>query len=287
MSQYKLLAVGTDAECFLIDPKKGLPVPVIGLLGGTKHKPLPVLELGKGFCVQEDNVMAEFNVPPAKTAPEFSANIQKMLDHLHYFAGSKGLALDIVASHQFEKHQLEHRQACEAGCEPDFTVWTRGINEPIKNNPLFLGGLRTASAHVHVSFLVDGKKPANIYEREPVVKMLDLFLSLPSLFFDKDKKRKQLYGKAGAFRPTDYGIESRVMSNWWITKDVYRQWVFDGVSQGLYYLSAKGTKGIENHASLIQKAINESDKLQARTLLNHYNLWETRGTPSLRQKEAA
>lgn len=287
MSSYKLLAVGTDAECFLLDSKTGNPIPVIGLLGGTKHKPLPVLELGKGFCVQEDNVMAEFNVPPAKTAGEFSENIQKMLNHLHNFAGSKGLVLDISASNQFAKHQLEHRQACEAGCEPDFTVWTRGINDPIKDNPLFLGGLRTASAHVHVSFLIENKPPANIYDREPVVKMLDLFLSLPSIFFDQDMRRKKLYGKAGAFRPTNYGIESRVMSNWWITKDISRQWVFNGVRAALNYLSVKGMKGIEAHGEMLQQAINNSDKDMARSLLDHYGLWETRGEPSLKQKEAA
>ncbi len=46
------------------------------------------------------------------------------------------------------------------------------------------------------------------------IKMLDLYLGLPSVLFDRDDTsilRRTLYGKAGEFRPTEYGIEYRVL----------------------------------------------------------------------------
>jgi hypothetical protein len=39
---YELLQVGTDAELFLTNSKNE-PVPVCGLVGGTKEEPLPVM----------------------------------------------------------------------------------------------------------------------------------------------------------------------------------------------------------------------------------------------------
>ena len=38
-----------------------------------------------------------------------------------------------------------------------------------------------------------------------MVKLLDIFLGIPSVIIDPDKKRRKLYGKAGAFRLTKYG----------------------------------------------------------------------------------
>ena len=60
------------------------------------------------------------------------------------------------------------------------------------------------------------------------MKHLDLFLGLRSLEWDKDKTRRQLYGNPGAMRLKPYGVEYRVLSNMWLSKEalvrfVYRQ----------------------------------------------------------------
>ena len=46
--------------------------------------------------------------------------------------------------------------------------------------------------------------------------MLDMYLGLPSLIWDRDTKRRSLYGDFGAFRPKPYGLEYRVLSNAWL-----------------------------------------------------------------------
>ena len=40
-----------------------------------------------------------------------------------------------------------------------------------------------------------------------------------------------MYGKAGAFRPKPYGMEYRVLSNFWLTSDVHMGNVFHLVSR--------------------------------------------------------
>jgi len=226
--RYKLLMVGTDTEVFLRDRETKSPVPVIGLVGGTKHQPKPVPELGKGFFVQEDNVMLEYNVPPAKTKDQFVGNITKMNSYLDELVAKKGLVLDICSSMQFKPSQLSHPQAQEIGCEPDWDVWKRLINPSPKEHPS-MKTIRTSGGHLHMSFTVDGKQTEDIFLKEPLVKACDLTLGLPALVLDPDMRRRELYGKPGAFRNKDYGIEYRTLSNFWTKSPELVEWAFDGI----------------------------------------------------------
>jgi hypothetical protein len=45
--------------------------------------------------------------------------------------------------------------------------------------------------------------------------------------WDKDATRRQLYGKAGAFRPKPYGMEYRVLSNRWLDSEPLMRWVYN------------------------------------------------------------
>ena len=52
-----------------------------------------------------------------------------------------------------------------------------------------------------------------------VIYMLDLFLAVPAIFMDTDKtskERRTMYGFAGSHRETDYGLEYRPLSAFWL-----------------------------------------------------------------------
>jgi hypothetical protein len=90
--------------------------------------------------------------------------------------------------------------------------------------------MRTASGHLHIGLEKDADitNEAHQLKYATLAKHLDLFLGLRSLEWDKDTKRRQLYGNPGAVRFKPYGVEYRVLSNAWLKREelvrfVYRQ----------------------------------------------------------------
>ena len=103
--------------------------------------------------------------------------------------------------------------------------------------------------------------------------MCDYYLGLPALLLDGDDRRKELYGKAGACRFKEYGIEYRVLSNFWIANDDNRRWAWEqahkafDMSQGDYMEMVS----IVNPED-IQKAINNNDKHMAEQFIRMLNI---------------
>src|SRR5258708_20917571 len=89
--QLYLQRVGTDVEVFLIDQEKK-PVPCVGIVGGTKIKPRPILG-GKGFAIQEDNVALEYNIPAAADAYSFVYSLMRVQQAIEAEVTNYGLAL--------------------------------------------------------------------------------------------------------------------------------------------------------------------------------------------------
>lgn len=102
-----------------------------------------------------------------------------------------------------------------------------------------------------------------------LVRYMDVFLGIPSVVKDKDKKRRSLYGKAGCFRLTDYGVEYRVLSSTMMSSSSKLSFVWRQLQKALkacqinYSLPSR---------DLVQKTINNSDVELAEKLITHYNL---------------
>lgn len=62
-----------------------------------------------------------------------------------------------------------------------------------------------------------------------LVKQLDASIGLAAMYWDKDDKRRSMYGAPGAFRPKKYGCEYRVMSNAWLSSPQLIAYVYDAV----------------------------------------------------------
>lgn len=250
---------GADPEIFVAE--NGSVRSIIGKLGGTKEEPLP-LPIGEGFCVQEDNVALEFNIPASASKEEFISNIvmatrflEDTVSHQYNFQFYKQSAVS------FPDDQLNDPAAHVFGCEPDFNAWTRRPNPRPKASDK---NLRSCGGHVHIGSASMG------LDREAVIRACDLFLGVPSVLMDDGILRKQLYGKYGAYRPKPYGQEYRVLSNFWVFDEKLIGWVWDSVALALDAVSNKFD--VEAEHENIKASINNNNKKLAQELVAKYNL---------------
>lgn len=223
------ILVGADPEVFMKNPKTGKFVSAWGTIQGTKQKPFPV---HKG-AVQVDGNALEFNITPAATKQEFIGNVREVYDQLSKMVPGYNLVIEPTAVFDNEYFQSLPADARELGCEPDFNAWLRDINP----KPVTIDATRSAGGHVHVSWrgndpdmpLADVDDPNHFDDCCTITKQLDYYLGVHSLAVDRDTKRRELYGKAGAFRPKPYGVEYRTLSNFWIASSELTGWVYDQV----------------------------------------------------------
>lgn len=256
-----MFTIGADPEMFLRDLTTGNLVPCIGILGGTKDAPIPVVN----GAVQEDNVMAEFNIDVASTDKEFVHNILSVRKQIRDRVKKFNLTEHIVGSAHFPEEMLLHPQAQTFGCEPDYNAWTGRQNDrPHCEDKT----LRTAGGHIHVG------SASAIENRAKAIQYMDLFIGVPSIIFDTDKDRRKLYGKAGAFRPKPYGVEYRTVSNFWIETPEKIKWVYAQVKTALKIMEDEAHYSPISPVDkeLIQRAINTSDKNLSAYLIDFYNI---------------
>lgn len=274
MKPVKLITIGTDAEVFLRDKEKNEIISAEGLIKGSKYQPFKFDKANKWFSTQLDNVLAEFTIPPAKTASEFIRGINKSIGYIKNTL-PKSIEPVIQASANLNEKYLMTKQAMMFGCDPDFNAYSGGINvKPFCEDHT----LRSCGAHVHLGYEgIERKFKKNIYDyevdeqRANIVKTLDLFISIPLVIMEPDSERKRLYGKAGAFRPKPYGLEYRTPSNWYLNDVKSIRWLFKSTKHAFSFFAAKGKfpTGLANH---VEAVINTNNKSAAEDLIKDFKL---------------
>lgn len=247
------LKVGADPELFAVR-KNGNFVSVIGKFPGSKERPFEIEGVG---ALQVDNVACEFNTIPASSPKEFSKAVAAPLEKVKEFLAIKKLLLSDVAYAEFPDKELRHDLALVAGCDPDYNAYNGG---GINNPPDFYStNARSCAGHVHVGVEISDEEVLKL------VKTLDLVLTIPALKHE-NAERRELYGKAGCFRPKPYGLEYRTPSNFWIFTDERREWVFRCVEKAVE---------IFKNAILpmdLEETINNNDLARAEMLVQEYGL---------------
>ncbi len=248
--------IGADPEVFLTDAAGGF-ISSIGRIGGTKENPRPIEGLPNGFAVQEDNVALEYNIPPANSARSLIKHINQAMQALSREVAQQQLSFSKESAVFFPPEQLKDPRALEFGCEPDFNAWTGDVNPRPRADA---ANLRSCGGHIHIG--------AEIEDILKTIKCCDLFLAVPAVFMDQGHLRKQLYGKAGAFRPKHYGAEYRVLSNFWIFADKTIEWAFNNTQRALDSVQLP----LEQDQEVILDAINNNNESAAKYLIEKYNL---------------
>lgn len=255
------ILVGADPELFVT--RKGELVSGYGIVPGTKQAPFKV---DKG-AVQVDGMALEFNIDPAEDEDSFVVNIDTVMAQLKAMVPEHDFSIVPVAHFGAEMIESQPEEAKMLGCDPDFNAWEDGAANPKPDGSF---PFRTASGHIHVGWTSD----ANPFSAEHtaachgVVKMLDLYLGVPSLLYDKDNLRRSMYGKAGCYRPKTYGVEYRVLSNAWLKDGKLKRWVYRSTIKAVNAL----INGAEPPPVDVADVINSNDEKKAVALIKKYKL---------------
>ena len=253
--------IGADPELFL--RKDGVPFSAYNMVEGTKEKP----RLVKGGAVQVDGMALEFNINPAKTYKTFSSNIQTVMDELRLLVPAE-YEFDVSPSITFDDDTIDSQPmaALELGCSPDYNAYTGKKND----KPHTQSGFRTAAGHIHIGWTegLDPMEETHFEACKLLAQQLDVHLGMPSLLWDKDTTRRELYGAGGAFRPKPYGMEYRTISNAWLKSEGLITVVWKQTIRAIQQLLGSGG-AVNNYGFEIEEAINSGNESVARTLSGH------------------
>jgi hypothetical protein len=225
---------GCDPELFVVDQYKNY-VCADGLLPGSKAEPYEV----EGGAIQVDGFAAEVNTTPATTFGQFNKNLDKVIGQVRRML-PKGF--DVVASptatFSEEVWDAAPERAKELGCSPDYNAWLGTVNTPPDGDAI--PRFRTAAGHVHIGWTKGAQidDMQHIMNCRDLVKQLDMYLGAWSIPKEgaEGVKRRSLYGKAGACRIKDYGVEYRVLGNFWVLDKEERQNVWNRTCRAIEYM---------------------------------------------------
>jgi hypothetical protein len=258
------ITVGTDPELFLRSKDTKSYVPSFFVIKGDKNNPTPISE--HGHNIQCDNVMVEYGVPPSRTAEEYVKNNEFVLQYLKdKVCSQNNLELVIEPYVNFDENDLISDDATKFGCDPDFNVWLGGkpntVGRPEKTG-------RCAGGHIHV-----GYDNHNYVTSNYIIKALDLFISVPLVLMEPNNKRKEMYGKAGSFRPQPWGVEYRSPSNFIISSPELMEWAFNQVLKAIDFVNDDNTRSmLDRHSYEIQTAINNKSLEHTKKLIKMFSI---------------
>lgn len=256
------ILVGCDPEVFV--KKNNKFVSAHGLISGDKKNPQRV----RNGAVQVDGMALEFNIDPAVSEDDFCLKIQDVYTQMKMMVPQYDVVATPVAEFGFKYLKEQPKEALELGCDPDFNGWTGVVNpRPDGERPF-----RTASGHIHIGW-TNGQDIESEDHRATgmaIVKQLDFFVGLPSLLFDGDTKRREMYGKAGACRFKPYGVEYRTLSNVWLQKEKLMRWVYRSTINGVNALISGND--LSDKYGNIEEIINTSNIKEANKIIKQEKL---------------
>ena len=238
-----VFTIGCDPEVFVRE--NGKPISAHGLIPGNKKEPFKTAN----GAVQVDGMALEFNTDPVdlNDFEGFNLNVLRTKADLKNLLSQKGVAdgkrynLAEIPVQEFDLDYINSQpdEAKELGCDPDWNAYTLLPNPmPVGDRPF-----RTGAGHIHVGWgadiPIDNEDHLQICAN--FVKTMDCTVGLFMTFIDRETRRRELYGKAGAFRPKPYGVEYRTPSNMWIRNKNRRFLIHNLVKRAVDFQSSSNS----------------------------------------------
>lgn len=107
------VTIGADPEVFIFNTSTKTVVSSIGIIPGEKGNPWIDPTWPKGFGLEIDNILGEFNIPPCKTKEEFIDSIVFMKKYIREYVKKINPNYDIRcrASYLVPEDQLQSKEA--------------------------------------------------------------------------------------------------------------------------------------------------------------------------------
>lgn len=209
--------LGSDPELFIA--RKGQ------IIGAEKVIPKGGLSAPGGRSAQSqivlDGVQVELHPTPTACRALMANDFKVIFTKLNEELGQKGAnaSFEPVVTLTKEEMKTLSEAAQRLGCQP-----SRNVHNPSATIKVPKGfRQRSAGGHIHVS--LNGYNTTRYPEvgspqaLDTLVKILDCVVGLPSVFLDRDPNsaiRRRVYGRAGEHRLPSYGVEYRVLNNYWL-----------------------------------------------------------------------
>lgn len=257
------ILIGTDVEIFLRGIHNKKLIPSWEVIANNKDNPY-IFENSdlSNYTMFIDNVALEFNIPPARNKAEFKRSIYIAISYIDDYLTDRCINVRMETDFMvtLSEEQRNNIKSMEFNCNPDYNAWNNKYNPPVTN----IGKHRFSGGHVHIGARFDS--PDEVIR---LVKRLDYYLGLWSVSQCKDEEieRRKMYGRAGDFRPKLYGLEYRVLSNFWIFDSNFIDEVYDRTM-----MAVKDKLNIDNQIDYFKDdiidCINNVDKQKAYQLTN-------------------
>ncbi len=255
--------IGGDHEVFLRDKDTKEIVSAEGIIRGTKHDPYNFDESDRFACTSLDNVLAEYNIAPARNAVEYYNAIEKALNYIRKHIPENLEPFAFPAARLADKY-LQTENAILFGCEPDYNAWTNMVNPRPQATD---SNLRSAGYHITIGY----DNPMEMVSLM-LIKAMDLTIGVPSVLQEPDNERKQLYGKAGAFRHTPFGVEYRSTSNYILQDKKLIDWAFNATVDAIGIVNDGKMQDVDEESEMIISAINDKDADKAKYLIDKFQI---------------
>jgi len=199
---------GMDPEAFLSRNGK-----IIG-----SEKVIPERGIGFGYVVR-DGIQIELHPPQAKSRTLLATNLKSALTALKarlQEVGDVEAVFNSVVTVEKEELDSLSPKSREWLCQPSKNIYG---HKPEKRDAATYP-FRAAGGHMHFGLKDPIFDPdEGIDERTRLVVPMDILVGIPAVLIDRDLgqiERRKCYGMAGEFRLPSYGLEYRVLSNFWL-----------------------------------------------------------------------
>lgn len=192
--------IGADPELFFVKDDEVVP----------SNEVVPVD--GDDPLVIRDGFQGELNPTPDGCRQAVGISIRKALLEAEGFAKRTGSTISfkighIITDEVWKRTPLGLRRF---GCNPTENVHETKFKRVTGTRERF----RSAGGHIHVSLMAKNKK-----KLPELIALMDIVVGNTCVLIDRDPdnaRRRRHYGRAGEHRVKEYGVEYRVLSNFWL-----------------------------------------------------------------------